>query len=207
MRSVGVRSWATTLFEPVGRAAGASSEFAPPTDAIIHSYLALMDAVEAGKFDDMAVFPVLRYVRNVLSNERRDMCLRDGCGAGRDLVSIRVDGGIESCDCVSDPNLSLGRMDREGIGAALDGTVADAIRARSTNSLSPCQGCDWRSFCGGTCLARSSLKLVDEQECQMALAIFPEIFRRLAESDRLERYAERFANVTPAVSRNETPAR
>jgi uncharacterized protein len=191
-RDLGIKRWDTTLFQPLGRATGASAQFAPPTDAIIRSYLVLFDAVEAGDFEGMAVLPVLRYVRNVLTTERRSMCLRDGCGAARDLVSISVDGTIQSCDCIGDPTLSLGRMDREGIGEALESPVAEAIRSRSTSALSPCRECDWRSFCGGTCLARSGLKQVDEQECQIALTVFPEIFRRLAQSDRLKRYARLF---------------
>jgi uncharacterized protein len=193
MRDLGIRSWDATLFQPLGRAAGAAERFAPPTNVVIDSYLALFDAVESGEFEQMAVHPVLRYLRNVLSTERRSMCLRDACGAARDLVSISVDGAIQSCDCIGDPALTLGRMDREGIAEALDGSVAHSIRGRSTATLSPCHDCDWRSFCGGTCLARSGLKKVDEVECQISLALFPDIFRRLANSDRLERYAQLFA--------------
>jgi len=191
-RDIGIKGWETTLFQPLGRATDASAQFTPPTDAIIRSYLALFDAVEGGDFDEMAVMPVLRYVRNVLTTERRSMCLRDACGAARDLVSISVDGTIQSCDCIGDPTLSLGRMDREGIAEALESPVAETIRSRSTSDLSPCRECDWRSFCGGTCLARSGLKQVDEQECQIALTLFPDIFRRLANSDRLQRYARLF---------------
>jgi uncharacterized protein len=192
-RDLGITRWDTTLFQPLGRANGASDQFAPPTEAIIRSYLDLFDAVEAGEFDTMALYPVLRYVRNVLSTERRNMCLRDGCGAARDLVSIGVDGAIQSCDSIGDPALSLGRMDSGGIDAALESPVAEAIRSRSTSTLNPCRECDWRSFCGGTCLARSALNQIDEQECQISLTIFPEIFRRLAGSDRLTRYARMFA--------------
>jgi uncharacterized protein len=192
VRDLGITRWDVSLFQPLGRATDTESEFAPPTDAIIQSYLQLFDAVEAGDFDSMAVLPVLHYVRNVLTTERRHMCLRDGCGAAKDLVSIGVDGAIQACDCIGDPDLVLGKMDREGIGEALDGRIAETIRGRSTSILSPCQDCDWRSFCGGTCLARSGLKQVDEQECRIALTIFPEIFQRLSASDRLERYAQRF---------------
>jgi uncharacterized protein len=192
VRDLGVRGWDTTLFEAHGRAEGAAAQFAPSTDIVIQSYFKLFDAVEAGEFDQMTVFPVLHYLRNVLSSQRRSMCLRDGCGAARDLVSIGVDGSIQSCDCIADPALSLGRMDRLEIGEALDGSVAEAIRSRSTSTLSPCHECDWRSFCGGTCLARSGLQQIDEVECQIAMGLFPDIFRRLANSDRLERYAPLF---------------
>jgi uncharacterized protein len=201
MRDLGVRLWDATLFQSLGRAAG-TNRFAPPTDVVIQSYRELFDAVEAGEFDRFVVLPVLRYLRNVLSTERRSMCLRDGCGAARNLVSISADGTIESCDCIGDPTLSLGHMDRDGINTALDGSVAESIRGRSTSTLSPCHECDWRNFCGGTCLARSGLQQIDEVECQIALTLFPEIFRRLATSDRLERYAELFSqtsNSAPAV--------
>jgi uncharacterized protein len=191
MRNLGIRHWDATLFQPLGRAEG-TPQFAPHTGDVIQSYFALFDAVEAGEFDEMAVVPVLRYLRNVLSTERRSMCLRDACGAARDLVSISVDGAIQSCDCIGDPQLSLGRMDRESIAEALDSPTAEAIRGRSTSSLSPCQQCDWRSFCGGTCLARAGLQQIDEVECQISLAVFPDIFQRLANSDRLERYARLF---------------
>jgi uncharacterized protein len=193
VRDLGVKVWDTTLFEAHGRAEGEADQFAPSTDVVIQSYLALFDAVESGEFDQMAVHPVLRYLRNVLSTQRRSMCLRDGCGAARDLVSISVDGAIQSCDCIADPALSLGRMDRMGIGEALDSPLAETIRSRSTSTLSPCQECDWRSFCGGTCLAKAGLHKIDEQECQISLTLFPEIFRRLATSDRLERYAQLFS--------------
>jgi uncharacterized protein len=193
MRDLGIKVWDTTLFEAHGRAEGAAEQFAPSTDVVIQSYFALFDAVEAGEFDQMAVHSVLRYLRNVLSTDRRSMCLRDGCGAARELVSINVDGAIQSCDCIADPALSLGRMEREGISAALDSSVAETIRGRSTGTLSPCRECDWRSFCGGTCLARSGLQQIDEVECKISLTLFPEIFRRLATSDRLERYAKLFS--------------
>jgi uncharacterized protein len=191
LRDLGIKHWDTTLFQPLGRAAQ-KSQFAPDTDVVIQSYFELFDAVEAGEFDQMTVAPVLRYLRNVLSGDRRAMCLRDGCGAARDLVSISVDGTIESCDCIGDRTLSLGHMERDGIAAALDSPIADTIRSRSTRTLSPCPECDWRSFCGGTCLARSGLERIDEVECQIAMALFPDIFRRLATSDRLERYARPF---------------
>src|ERR1700733_805766 len=191
MRDLGIKHWDATLFQPLGRATQ-MPHFAPDTDIVIQSYFELFDAVEAGEFDQMTVAPVLRYLRNVLSGDRRSMCLRDGCRAARALVSISVAGTIESCDCIGDRTLSLGHMERDGIAAALDSPIADTIRGRSTASLSPCQNCDWRSFCGGTCLARSGLERIDEVECQISLSLFPEIFRRLASSDRLERYAQLF---------------
>jgi len=190
---LGIGRWDTTLFQPLGRAAGRSTDFVPPTSELIESYLALFDAVEAGRFERTAIGPVLRYVRNVLSDERRSMCLCDGCGAGAELVVVNVDGTIQACDSIGDASLNLGKIDSMTVDRALDVPVAQRIRGRCTDVLSPCQRCDWRHFCGGTCLARSGLDTVDHQECEIALAIFPEIFRRLGASDRLRNYVECFA--------------
>jgi uncharacterized protein len=190
---LGIGRWDTTLFQPLGRAAGRSADFVPETSAVIESYLALFDAVEAERFEHMAIGPVLRYVRNVLSDARRSMCLCDGCGAGSDLVTINVDGTIQACDSIGDASLNLGKLDSMTVARALDVPVAERIRGRCTDVLEPCRRCDWRHFCGGTCLARGGLDTVDHQECEIALAIFPEIFRRLANTNRLRRYVERFA--------------
>lgn len=188
-----IKRWETTLFQPLGRAAGRSAEFVPETSAVIGSYLALFDAVEAGRFEQMSIGPVLRYVGNVLSEERRSMCLCDGCGAASQLVTVNVDGTIQACDSIGDASLNLGRLDSMTVDHALELPVAERIRGRCTAVLSPCQSCDWRHFCGGTCLARGGLETVDHQECEIALAIFPEIFRRLAITNRLRRYVEQFA--------------
>ena len=190
---MGVGRWETTLFQPLGRAAGRSADFVPETSAVIQSYLELFDAVESGRFDHMSVGPVLRYVRNVLSEERRSMCLCDGCGAASELVTINVDGTIQACDSIGDASLNLGKIDSMTVDRALEVPIAERIRGRCTTVLSPCQRCDWRHFCGGTCLARGGLDTVDHQECEIALAIFPEIFRRLALTNRLRHYVERFA--------------
>jgi uncharacterized protein len=121
------------------------------------------------------------------------MCLRNGCGAAADLVSIRVDGTIEACDCIKDPNLQLGSLREVSIKAALESTTANEIRGRTTDTLLACRTCDWRMMCGGTCLAKASLKSVDEQQCRLAMAQFPEIFKRLAKSNRLQEYARLFS--------------
>jgi uncharacterized protein len=160
---------------------------------VVTAYLELLDAVEQGRFNSLEICPIMHYVRNVLTYERRNMCLRDCCGAATDLVSISVDGAIEACDCIRDPNLQLGSMSSGGILTALDSHAAQTIRKRSTRNLLPCRTCDWRVFCGGTCLARAgALDGVDDLQCQLSLTLFPEIFRRLAQSDRLEQYAKRF---------------
>jgi uncharacterized protein len=192
VRELGVPRWDTTLFEATGRGAHDPERFKPDTNRLIASHFRLMDAIEQGEFDQMEVRPVLKYLRNALSYRRSSMCLRNGCGAAADLVSIRVDGTIEACDCIKDPHLELGSLKRVGIDDALASAAAHAVRTRATDTLPTCRTCDWRILCGGTCLAKASLNTVDEQQCRLAMALFPEIFRRLAKSDRLQRYARLF---------------
>lgn len=193
VQSLGVRRWDATLFQAAGRGLGHEVDFAPATEDLIASYVSLLDGIERDDFLHLEVRPVLHYIRNVLSYERRNMCLRNCCGAASDLVSVSVDGTIEACDCIKDPSLRIGSMRLGGIEGALDSEVAQRIRARSTRSLLPCQSCDWRVLCGGTCLAKAGgLDEVNEQECRLSMALFPEIFRRLAKSDKLERYARLF---------------
>ena len=122
------------------------------------------------------------------------MCLRSSCGAGADLVSISVDGSIEACDCISNPDLRLGQLkDASSVREALGSATAVAIRARHVDRLSPCLDCDWRVVCGGSCLAKAGrLDGVVESECALSLALFPAIMESLSVSDRLVEYAARF---------------
>jgi uncharacterized protein len=194
-RDMGVRCWDITVFQAAGRAAHRPSRFAPDTHEVIASYMDLLDGVEADEFGDMEVRPVLHYLRNLLGYERPNMCLRNGCGAAKELVSVSADGTVEACDCISEPELSLGSLDEIGIAGALSSAQAEKIRSRTVGRLSPCTTCDWRIFCGGTCLAKTGdVTKIDTGECAVSMALFPEILRRLAQSDRLLRYAERFAN-------------
>ena len=198
-RDFGVERWDITVFQDSGRAANKASRFAPDSETLIAGYRDLLDGVEAGEFDTMEVRPVLHYVRNLLNFERRNMCLRNGCGAAKELVSISADGTIESCDCVANPALSLGHMQRNSLAEAVASPAATRIRTRTVDALQPCRTCDWRIFCGGTCLAKAGdVHAIDESECRLSLALFPDILQRLARSDKLVRYVERFSRPVAA---------
>ena len=191
VRDLGIGTWDTTLFQAEGRGENKTDEFNPAAADVIRSYLSLLDGIEEKKFDAVEICPVLHYIRNVLFLRQANMCLRGGgCGAARDLVSISVDGTIEACDCIKQPELRLGSLGNTTIGTALDSSTAEAIRSRSESKLETCATCDVRVFCGGTCLAKAGgLTKVDSLECQLSLALFPSIFERVAQSDRIEEYA------------------
>ena len=191
VRDLGIRAWDTTLFQAEGRGVNKSDDFAPASEDVIQAYVSLLDGIEEGKFERIEICPLLHYIRNVLFYRQANMCLRSGgCGAGRDLVSISVDGTIEACDCIKQPELRLGSLDNTTLGEALDTPTARAIRERSESKLEPCTSCDVRVFCGGTCLAKAGgLAKIDTLECHLSLALFPAIFERLASSSRIEEYA------------------
>jgi uncharacterized protein len=191
VRDLGIRVWDTTLFQAEGRGTGKSDDFAPAAEDVIQAYLSLLDGIEEGKFERIEICPLLHYIRNVLFYRQGNMCMRSGgCGAGRDLVSISVDGTIEACDCIKEPELRLGSMNSSTLDEALDNQAAKAIRSRTESTLEPCATCDVRVFCGGTCLAKAGgLAKIDTLECQLSLAVFPAIFERIASSKRVEEYA------------------
>jgi uncharacterized protein len=194
VRDLGIRAWDTTLFQAEGRGESKEDEFSPAADDVIQAYLSLLDGIEEGKFDQIEICALLHYIRNVLFYRQGNMCLRSGgCGAGRDLVSISVDGTIEACDCIKQPELRLGSLHSITIGAALDSPTAKSIRSRSESELETCASCDVRVFCGGTCLAKAGgLTKVDTLECRLALSLFPAIFERIAASSRIEEYARQY---------------
>jgi uncharacterized protein len=188
-RGLGATRMSTSMFLPNGRAAF-TSDLPPDPEDLIAGHLDLLNSINRGRFPDMAIAPLMICAMNVLSNRRADGCRRNrGCCAAREFVSITVNGDIESCDCVRDHSLRLGSVHDSTIADCLRGPVAERITSRTESSISPCSSCSYRAFCGGTCFARAGgLDGFYEIECRLMSAIFPAIFRMLAESDGLERY-------------------
>lgn len=187
--SRGLRGWDWSLFQPIGRGR-AHHKIDFNVGTLIDSWNELFDAVVAGEFDGFAVAPVLKYVENFVRGPGRNMCMRKGCGAARDLLSISSDGQIEACDCI-DPQgelADLGNMKLVTLTRARESETAQLIRSRDVE-LGQCRSCIWLAVCGGTCLARShGLHGVCEDECQLALNAFDRISDHLAESTRLHDY-------------------
>ncbi len=193
-RICGFRKWDTAIFQKAGRGESDLNSHAPCPDKVIASFFKLLDDAVLPHWAAFEVRPILHFLRNVLSYRRHSMCLRNGCcGASTDLLSISADGSIEACDCIKDPDLRLGHMQVDDLDAVLSGNTAQYIRSRSTANLLPCRTCDWRVLCGGTCLAKAgAVNAVDDGECRIALAMFPEILKRLSRSKALEKYAIAF---------------
>jgi len=193
-QKLGINSWKTILYQPGGRSPLHEGELGFDSIELVESYIKLFKGIEKGEFDDICITSILSYINNVLFYERDNMCLRSTCGAASDLVSISVDGTIEACDCITNLEYRLGKLiDKDSIAVALNSKPAKLIRERSVDSLYQCKSCDWKTFCGGTCLAKAGrVDKVDPTECVLSINMFELIFQSLSESPRLIDYANKF---------------
>jgi uncharacterized protein len=188
-QSLGLPGWDWSLFQRIGRGR-MHNEVSFEIARLVDSWNELFDAVVSGEFDGFAVSPVLKYADNFINGPGRNMCMRKGCGAGRDLLSISSDGQVEACDCI-DPRGSLanlGNIKLVALTKARESETASLIRSRDVEQ-GRCGSCIWLAVCGGTCLARAqTLHGICEDECQLALNAFDRISSHLAESTRLRDY-------------------
>ncbi len=186
---LGVRGWDWSLFQPIGRGRQ-QHEVYFEIGTLVDSWNELFEAVAGGEFDRFTVSPVLKYLDNFINGPGGNMCMRKGCGAGRDLMSISSDGQVEACDCIDPhgPLANLGNLKLVTLTRARDSETARIIRSREVEQ-GRCEQCIWLAVCGGTCLARAeSLHGICEDECQLALNAFDRISTDLAESTRLRDY-------------------
>jgi uncharacterized protein len=188
--ALGMPSWDWSLFQPIGRARHAEG-LAPKDDVILHSWRAIFQAVERGDYDGFPVKPVTKYLDNFLHGSGANMCMRDECGAARDLLSISASGTIEACDCI-DPlgALSgLGHIAHQSLSDARNSDIAKTIRSRNMSEHSLCSNCIWYGVCGGTCLAHAqAVDDVWDVGCAVAQQAFGLISDSLSHSDRLLTY-------------------
>ena len=194
-QELGFKTWKSILYQTAGRSIAFDDKLHPDSIEIVNSYLKLFEGIENGDFPKIKIASISSYIENVLYYKRTNMCLRSNCGAGSDLVSISVDGTIEACDCITNIDYRLGKLSSaESISTALDSTVAQAIRSRNVESLFQCSNCDWRKFCGGTCLAKAGrLDKVEPTECLLSLNLFEKIFESLNKSNSLIDYVNTFS--------------
>jgi uncharacterized protein len=192
-RDLGVPGWDWSLFEPIGLGRDRIAEHSFTTPQIIGAWNSLFDAVATGEFDGFLVEPVNDYLRNFVMGSTGNMCMREKCGATRDLLSVRHDGIIDACDCIDrrGPYAHLGRVTLDnlsGLTNARNGDKANLIRSRDVRT-GCCGECTWLSVCGGTCLAHAdSLHGVWRQQCLLSMNAFDRIAVSIGSSSALRRY-------------------
>lgn len=192
-RDLGFTSWDWSLFQAIGAARGQRDLFGFSIDRVVSSWNQLFDAVERGEFTGFQVKPLTDYLHNFILGPGSNMCMRQNCGAARDLLSVSSDGTIEACDCI-DRKGPLGNLGLVQIGTsaslqrALNSEKAQMIRSREVKT-GVCGECVWLPVCGGTCLAHAgSLHGIYESQCRLAMNAFQRIATSIAESDNLRRY-------------------
>jgi uncharacterized protein len=201
-RDCGAAGWGWTLFQAAGLGRDSAARFELSYDRLIAAWDTLFDAVHAGEFDGFEVGPVVRYVENMVCGAGASMCMRRGCGAARELLSVSSDGSIEACDCIDrkGPLAGLGLVrigERDSLRQAEESEKARLIRSRDV-ALGECGECAWLSLCGGGCLAYvGSLHGKPPAQCALAKNAFPRIAQSIASSSALRRYWDSVFNTRP----------
>ena len=96
-------------------------------------------------------------ILNILSDERRYMCLRSPCGAATNLLGFAPNGDVYPCDDFHGvPEFKIGNIFTDDIIAAVrGGTTACRFTNRSVDSYPVCGNCPWRWVCNaGGCASR-----------------------------------------------------
>ncbi|HEU5413485.1 MAG TPA: radical SAM protein [Candidatus Angelobacter sp.] len=199
-RDVGVPSWQWSLFQAIGLGRGCEGTFGVSADEVIRSWNELLTAVEEGEFDGFGVMPIVDYIDNLIIGAGNNMCMRKGCGAARDLLSVSADGTIEACDCLDrkGPLAGLGLIQIEtedSLHRARESGTAAKIRSRDV-TRGQCHTCMWLTACGGTCLAYAEdLHGRSHLQCAVAMNAFTRITESLVRSSALRRYWQSFRKI------------
>jgi uncharacterized protein len=204
-RDCGAAGWGWTLFQAAGLGRDGTGRFGVSYERLLAAWNALFEAVQAGEFDGFEVGPVVRYLENLVCGPGSNMCMRRGCGAARELLSVSSDGTIEACDCIDrkGPLAGLGTV-RPGAGDSLrlaeNSEKARLIRSRDV-ALGDCGECIWLAVCGGGCLAYvPSLHGRPEGQCALARNAFTRIAQSIATSGALKRYWDSVFNSRPLAA-------
>ena len=204
-RDCGASGWGWTLFQAAGLGRDGAGRFELSYDRLIAAWNALFDAVEAGEFEGFEVGPVVRYLENLVCGPGTNMCMRQGCGAARELLSVSADGSIEACDCIDrkGPLAGLGLVRigaTDSLRQAAESEKARLIRSRDV-TLGECAECIWLSLCGGGCLAYvPSLHGKPPGQCALARNAFTRVAASIASSSSLKRYWDSVFNSRPLAA-------
>ncbi len=117
-------------------------------------------------------------LRNLLLNEKSDVCLCRGCNGGRKMVTIDSRGDIYPCDITDYPEEKIGNI-RDGVDLiemvekAMGGTPYFVPK-----TASKCGDCPWHYYCRGGCTVHVKTSggtpgTVDEIECAVNRALYP----------------------------------
>ncbi len=94
---------------------------------------------------------------NILSEERRYMCLRSPCGAATNLLGFAHNGDIFPCDDFSGiASLKIANVfDQDAADAVAASAITTRFAGETVDKFDPCRCCIWRWVCNaGGCASR-----------------------------------------------------
>jgi len=192
VRDLGFRTWNTTLFDLNGRGE-LYKEAIVDSNLYCNSLEKILDLIENGELNDIAVKPILRHLDNLFSYQRFDMCLpgNNPCGAGNRLLSLSTNGTIFGCDIIHDHSLKLGKFPGTTLNDVRKSENATTLYTKLRH-LPYCNNCTWLGVCGGTCFARRRINAVDPVYCSVSKQINVSLLIRMAKSNKLIDWYECF---------------
>lgn len=159
---------------------------------------------------------LIELIERFFGEQERNVCMANGCGAGREFLVIDAKNNLRACDITYDDAFHLSEAPS---GATIDPGVIDRARG-SENSLrlhqrhdqmrstGQCSQCAWLQHCGGSCpgkalMQHGSIHGVDAIECQTRRMLFPRILELLADprSKLLDYYRARLDDRARATAR------
>lgn len=196
----GLKHMKFTLFSTWGRGS-LHRDLAPPPQDVVKAYKEILEMIKNKRLEGIFIESLSHYINNLVYFDRLYMCMRSPCGAGLSVLTLDVDGTIWACDCgLGDEAFRLGNIKQLPLARILNSGKRSKFANRVVQRIQPCNSCEWRGLCMGTCTHRSFISngcflSRDPVECYINREMFQHIIWQLYESpsliERFTRYAVR----------------
>lgn len=130
----------------------------------------------------ITVNPIDDIVINILNTARFDICRRNPCGAGVNLLAFDIEGDIFPCDrLLGIAAWKLGSITqiRDSACNFEDNSALKMLKERTIQNIPRCKSCVWRNFCCGGCAARvitaGQALLSEDTLCGMYKNLYPNL--------------------------------
>jgi len=125
---------------------------------------------------------------NLIRGGNGNICHSCGCCGGRRMVSFDMNGGIYPCELTDFHDECMGNVAEN---QDLVNLIKEAIKIKPYFKAKEdvrCESCPWWYYCRGGCTAavkyiRQSIDGIDEGECALNRALYPELITLLLKKD------------------------
>jgi radical SAM protein with 4Fe4S-binding SPASM domain len=137
-------------------------------------------------YSKFAIDPFMSAIRSILGKTPTSCHFSSQkCGHS---VTIYPDGTVGSCDEIEMPLGRTGHLEENAIGEILGWAEAKELRDRSSRLTQMCETCDYRTSCGGGCIAtrmRFAQGGIEEEYCSYRIKFLSHIAETLQVSPRV----------------------